>query len=69
MTQDIKKAAAPLGVVLHDHVITARNRHTSLRDLGLIAYFPDKFHGSACTRSWPACLLACANVETFGKWP
>ncbi|HTV46216.1 MAG TPA: JAB domain-containing protein [Stellaceae bacterium] len=36
VTQDIKKAAAPLGVVLHDHVIIAKNRHTSLRDLGLI---------------------------------
>ena len=36
VTQDIKKAAAPLGVVLHDHVIIGRNRHTSLRDLGLI---------------------------------
>ncbi len=36
VTQDIKKAAAPLGVALHDHVIIARNRHTSLRDLGLI---------------------------------
>jgi DNA repair protein RadC len=34
VTQDIKKAAAPLGVVLHDHVIIGRNRHTSLRDLG-----------------------------------
>jgi DNA repair protein RadC len=36
VTQDIKKAAAPLGVVLHDHVIIARNHHVSLRDLGLI---------------------------------
>jgi DNA repair protein RadC len=36
VTQDIKKAAAPLGVVLHDHVIIGRNSHTSLRDLGLI---------------------------------
>jgi len=36
VTQDIKKAAAPLGVVLHDHVIIGRNRHASLRDLGLI---------------------------------
>ncbi len=36
VTQDIKKAAAPLGVALHDHVIIGRNRHTSLRDLGLI---------------------------------
>jgi DNA repair protein RadC len=36
VTQDIKKAAPPLGVVLHDHVIIGRNGHTSLRDLGLI---------------------------------
>jgi DNA repair protein RadC len=36
VTQDIKKAAAPLGVVLHDHVIIGRNRHTSLRELGEI---------------------------------
>jgi hypothetical protein len=35
-TQDIKKAAAALGVVLHDHLIIGRNRHTSLRDLGAI---------------------------------
>jgi len=33
VTKDIKKAAAPLGVVLHDHVIIGRNRHTSLREL------------------------------------
>jgi len=36
VTQDIKKAAAPLGVVLHDQVIIGRNRHTSLRELGEI---------------------------------
>jgi DNA repair protein RadC len=36
VTQDIKKAAAPLGVVLHDHVIIGRNSHISLRDLKLI---------------------------------
>jgi DNA repair protein RadC len=36
VTQDIKKAAAPLGVALHDHVIIGKNRHVSLRDLGLI---------------------------------
>ena len=36
VTQEIKKAAAPLGVVLHDHVIIGSNRHVSLRDLGLI---------------------------------
>ena len=36
VTQDIKKAAAPLGVVLHDHIIIGRNGHTSLRELGEI---------------------------------
>ena len=36
VTQDIKKAAAPLGVVLHDHIIIGRNGHTSFRDLELI---------------------------------
>jgi DNA repair protein RadC len=36
VTKDIKKAAAPLGVVLHDHLIIARNGHISLRELGEI---------------------------------
>lgn len=36
VTQDIKKAAAPLGVVLHDHVVIGRNGHISLRELGEI---------------------------------
>jgi DNA repair protein RadC len=36
VTQDIKKAAAPLGVTLHDHLIIAHNRHVSFRYLGLI---------------------------------
>jgi DNA repair protein RadC len=36
VTQDIKKAAAPLGVVLHDHIIIGRNGHVSLRELGEI---------------------------------
>jgi DNA repair protein RadC len=36
VTQDVKTAAAALGVTLHDHLIIGRNRHTSLRTLGLI---------------------------------
>jgi DNA repair protein RadC len=36
VTKDIKKAAAALGVLLHDHIIIGRNGHTSLRDLGEI---------------------------------
>jgi DNA repair protein RadC len=36
VTQEIKKAATPLGLTLHDHVIIGRNRHASLRDLGLL---------------------------------
>jgi len=36
VTRDIKKAAAPLGVALHDHIIIGRQGHVSLRDLGEI---------------------------------
>jgi len=36
VTRDIVKAAAPLGITLHDHIIIGRGRHTSLRDLALI---------------------------------
>jgi len=36
VTKDIVKAAAPLGVTVHDHLIIGRGRHSSLRDLGLI---------------------------------
>jgi DNA repair protein RadC len=36
VTLEIKKVAAPLGLAVHDHVIIGRNRHASLRELGLI---------------------------------
>jgi DNA repair protein RadC len=36
VTKDIVKAAAPLGVTVHDHLIIGRGRHSSLRDLGLL---------------------------------
>lgn len=36
MTNAIAKAAEPLGVKVHDHVIVARQGHASLRALGLI---------------------------------
>ena len=36
VTQDIIKAAAPLGIVVHDHLIIGRSGYTSLRDLGLL---------------------------------
>ncbi len=36
VTKDIVKAAAPLGVTVHDHLIIGRGRHASLRDLGLL---------------------------------
>jgi DNA repair protein RadC len=36
MTREVQRAAAVLGVTLHDHLILARGRHTSLRSLGLI---------------------------------
>ena len=36
VTQDIKKAAVPLGLVLHDHIVIGGNLHVSFRDLGLL---------------------------------
>jgi DNA repair protein RadC len=36
VTKDIVRAAAPLGVTVHDHLIIGRGHHSSLRDLGLI---------------------------------
>jgi DNA repair protein RadC len=36
VTKDIIKAAAPLGVTVHDHLIIGRGHHASLRNLGLL---------------------------------
>ena len=36
VTKDIVNAGKPLGVIVHDHVIIGRGRHTSLRDMGLL---------------------------------
>jgi DNA repair protein RadC len=35
VTREVAKAAALLGVTLHDHLIIGKGRHTSLRSLGL----------------------------------
>jgi DNA repair protein RadC len=36
MTRQVRDAAEKLGVALHDHVIVARNKHASLRTMGLL---------------------------------
>ena len=36
VTHEIVAAAKPLGVVVHDHLIIGRGRHTSLRDMGYL---------------------------------
>jgi DNA repair protein RadC len=36
VTEDIIRAAAALGIAVHDHLIIGRGGHTSLRDLGLL---------------------------------
>jgi DNA repair protein RadC len=36
VTKEVAKAAALLGVTLHDHLIIGKGRHTSLRNLGVI---------------------------------
>jgi DNA repair protein RadC len=37
MTRDITRAAAPLGITVHDHIIIGRGEPASLRALGLMA--------------------------------
>lgn len=36
MTREVRDAAAKLGVTLHDHIIVAREGHTSFKSLGLL---------------------------------
>jgi DNA repair protein RadC len=36
MTREVQKAAAALGLTLHDHVVLGRGRHASFRTLGLL---------------------------------
>lgn len=36
MTREVQEAVAKLGILLHDHIIVGGNRHTSMKELGLI---------------------------------
>ena len=36
MTRDVQKAAAALGLAVHDHIVIGRRGHASLRTLGLM---------------------------------
>lgn len=36
MTQEVKAAAAVLGIVLHDHLVVGNGRHLSFRREGLL---------------------------------
>jgi DNA repair protein RadC len=36
MTKQVVRAAQPLGIVIHDHVVIARGRHASFKALGLL---------------------------------
>jgi DNA repair protein RadC len=36
MTKEVQKAAAALGLVVHDHIVVGRDGHASLRTLGLM---------------------------------
>ena len=36
MTKDIKKAAEPLGIAIHDHLVIGRKGHASFWSLGLL---------------------------------
>ncbi len=45
VTQNIIDAAAPLGIIVHDHLIIGRGGHMSLRDRGLILF---EVRGKSC---------------------
>jgi DNA repair protein RadC len=36
MTRELKRAAAALDLVLHDHLVIGHGKHTSFRSLGLL---------------------------------
>jgi len=36
MTREVAKAAAAVGVTVHDHVILGRGKHASFKSLGLL---------------------------------
>lgn len=36
MTKEVARAAATLGIAVHDHIIIARDRHASLKGMGLM---------------------------------
>jgi DNA repair protein RadC len=36
MTKEIRKAAEPLGILIHDHLVIGRKAHASFRSLGLL---------------------------------
>ena len=36
ITRAVIEAAEPLGIAVHDHIVIGRNRHASLKSLGLI---------------------------------
>jgi proteasome lid subunit RPN8/RPN11 len=38
VTENIINAAAPLGIIVHDHLIIGRGGHISLRDRGLVLF-------------------------------
>jgi DNA repair protein RadC len=63
VTKNIINAAAPLGIIVHDHLIIGRGGHISLRDRGLIL-FEAKAAGSGTNRSAkPATLNEGPSVD------
>ena len=63
VTKNIINGAAPLGIIVHDHLIIGRGGHISLRDRGLIL-FEAKAAGSGTNRSAkPAALNEGSSVD------
>ena len=63
VTQNIINAAAPLGIIVHDHLIIGRGGHVSLRDRGLILFEAKAAGSGAGSSAMPAALNEGHSVD------
>jgi DNA repair protein RadC len=63
VTQNIINAAAPLGIIVHDHLIIGRGGHISLRDCGLIIFEAKAAGPGTASSARPAALNEGHSVD------
>jgi DNA repair protein RadC len=63
VTQNIINAAAPLGIIVHDHLIIGRGGHISLRDRGLVLFEAKAAGSGTGSSAGPAALNEGPSAE------